>query len=63
MSGYVYSQMREIQRYAESGKIRETTQKLLNHLESAGITQELILSQETVRWTVTTPLYNIGGQS
>ena len=44
-------------------KIRETTQKLLDYLQSAGITRELVLLQETVRWTITTPLYNIGEQA
>ena len=44
-------------------KIRTTTRKLLDYLESAQITQEMILEQETVRWTITTPLYNIGEQA
>lgn len=44
-------------------KIRETTQKLLDYLKSAGITQETVMTQETVRWTITTPLYNIGEQA
>lgn len=44
-------------------KMRETTQKLLAYLQSEGITQETILSQEPVRWTITTPLYNIGEQA
>lgn len=44
-------------------KMRETTQKLLAYLQREGITQETILSQEPVRWTITTPLYNIGEQA
>lgn len=44
-------------------KMRETTQKLLAYLQSEGITREIILSQEPVRWTITTPLYNIGEQA
>lgn len=44
-------------------KMRETAQKLLAYLQSEGITQEVILSQEPVRWTITTPLYNIGEQA
>ena len=44
-------------------KIRMTTRKLLDYLESAQITEEMILEQETVRWTITTPLYNIGEQA
>lgn len=44
-------------------KMRETTQKLLAYLQNEGITQEIILSQEPVRWTITTPLYNIGEQA
>lgn len=44
-------------------KIRTTTRKLLDYLESAQITEEMILEQETVRWTITTPLYNIGEQA
>ena len=41
-------------------KIRVTTEKLLNYLKSAGITAETVMENEPVRWTVTTPLYNIG---
>ena len=52
-----YSDMQRIE------KIRTTTRKLLDYLESAQITQEMILEQETVRWTITTPLYNIGEQA
>lgn len=44
-------------------KIRATTGKLLNYLAQAGITREMILEQEPLRWTITTPLYNIGEQA
>ena len=41
-------------------KIRSTTAKLLSYLRTTGITSEMVLTQEPVRWTITTPLYNIG---
>ena len=41
-------------------KMTITTEKLLNYLDTNRISQEDILSQETIRWTITTPLYNIG---
>lgn len=41
-------------------KIRETTEKLLTYLNNNAISQEDILSQEPLRWAITTPLYNIG---
>jgi uncharacterized protein with HEPN domain len=44
-------------------KIRTTSQKLLDYLKSAQITEKMILEQETIRWTITTPLYNIGEQA
>lgn len=44
-------------------KIRTTTRKLLDYLESAQITEKMVLEQETIRWTITTPLYNIGEQA
>ena len=43
-------------------KIRSTTEKLLAYLHEAKITREAVLEQESVRWTITTPLYNIGEQ-
>lgn len=41
-------------------KMRETSEKLLAFLKEKNITPEQILADETLRWTVTTPLYNIG---
>ena len=41
-------------------KMRETTEKLLRYVEKENITPERIFAEETVQWTVTTPLYNIG---
>ena len=43
-------------------KIRSTTEKLLAFLQDESITAEQVMSEETVRWTITTPLYNIGEQ-
>ena len=37
-----------------------TTRKLLNYLSENNITPEDVLAHETLRWTITTPLYNIG---
>ena len=44
-------------------KICSTTQKLLAYLEQAGVTREQVLDLEPVRWTITTPLYNLGEQA
>ena len=41
-------------------KICETTEKLLRYLKDAGITREAAMEQEPIRWTITTPFYNIG---
>ncbi len=41
-------------------RIISTTRKLLDYLEVNGITKEDVLNQEPLRWTITTPLYNIG---
>lgn len=49
-----YSDMQRIE------KIDSTTGKLLTYLQDAGITSQMILEQEPVRWAITTPLYNIG---
>ena len=43
-------------------KIRSTTEKLLTYLQDELITAEQVMSEETVRRTITTPLYNIGEQ-
>lgn len=43
-------------------KIRETTEKLLDYVQRERVTPDRILENETVQWTVTTPLYNIGEQ-
>lgn len=44
-------------------KMKENTAKLLAYLKDSDITQEIVLSQEPVRWAITTPLYNIGEQA
>ena len=49
-----YSDQQRIER------IRETTEKLLNYVQREQITPEKICNEETIQWTVTTPLYNIG---
>ena len=41
-------------------KIRSFTEKLIQYLHNNNITREDVLSDETIRWTLTTPLYNIG---
>ena len=41
-------------------KIKNTTRKLLDFLLTAHVSREQVLSDETLRWTITTPLYNIG---
>lgn len=43
-------------------KIRSTTEKLLAYLRDESVTPEQVVAEETVRWTITTPLYNIGEQ-
>lgn len=49
-----YSDMQRIK------KMASTAQKLLGYLEENQITRETVLAKEPVRWTITTPLYNIG---
>lgn len=44
-------------------KIRTTTKKLLDYLAKSEITREMVMEQEPIRWTITTPLYNIGEQA
>lgn len=41
-------------------KIRSIDDKLLKYVEDNKLTREDIADDETVRWTLTTPLYNIG---
>ncbi len=41
-------------------KMMETAKKLLNYLDDNHITKKQVLSQEPIRWAITTPLYNIG---
>ena len=41
-------------------KIIEKTEKLLQYISENSITEDDVLNKETIRWTITTPLYNIG---
>jgi len=41
-------------------KIKVTVSKLQEYVTSSGLTRDKILEDETIRWTLTTPLYNIG---
>ena len=41
-------------------KIVETTDKLIKYISDKSLTREMVLEDETIRWTITTPLYNIG---
>ena len=41
-------------------KMLTVTEKLLDYLSANHITAADILEQEPLRWTITTPLYNIG---
>ena len=41
-------------------KIIEYTDKMLNYVKQTDLTREIVTENETVRWTLTTPLYNIG---
>jgi len=41
-------------------KIVETTEKLSKYISDKSLTREMVLEDETIRWTITTPLYNIG---
>ena len=50
-------------KYTDQQRIEKmivVTEKLLDYLSVNNITAEDILSQEPLRWTITTPLYNIG---
>lgn len=41
-------------------KIKNSVDKLNSYVAESGLTREKVLEDETVRWTLTTPLYNIG---
>lgn len=41
-------------------KILELVEKLNSYISEQGVTREKVASDETIRWTITTPLYNIG---
>lgn len=41
-------------------KIKITVEKLMDYIEENKLTREDVANDETIRWTVTTPLYNIG---
>lgn len=41
-------------------KIKATVDKLITYVNDSKLTREKVLEDETVRWTLTTPLYNIG---
>lgn len=41
-------------------KIKKYTDKLLAFVQEKGITKEIMEKDESVRWAITTPLYNIG---
>ena len=49
-----YSDMERVDR------IKTYTRKILEYVNDKNITREIIDSDETVQWTLTTPLYNIG---
>ena len=40
--------------------IKVIVNKLIRYIQDSAITRDDVLSDETVRWTLTTPLYNIG---
>lgn len=41
-------------------KMRSTCEKLLSYISEQGVTREQVMEREPLRWTITTPLYNIG---
>ena len=41
-------------------KIKSTVDKLIAYVNDSKLTREQVLEDETIRWTLTTPLYNIG---
>ena len=44
-------------------KICEYAEKLLNYIDENSVTKEKILSDYSLQWLITTPLYNIGEQA
>ncbi len=44
-------------------KIASYTSKLVEYIKDKGITREDVEADETIQWTITTPLYNIGEHS
>ena len=41
-------------------KIKDIVNKLIKYIEDSNLTRKMVAEDETVRWTLTTPLYNIG---
>ena len=41
-------------------RVAGLARKLLDYLSDNSITENKIMDDETIRWTITTPLYNIG---
>ena len=41
-------------------KIKATVDKLIAYVNDSKLTREQVLEDETIIWTLTTPLYNIG---
>lgn len=41
-------------------KILEYSQKLIDYINANGITKDKLISEYSLQWLVTTPLYNIG---
>ena len=41
-------------------KIKTTVDKLIAYVSGSKLTRDQVLEDETIRWTLTTPLYNIG---
>ena len=50
----------KISDYQRIQKIIKTGQVLLRYISGANISQEMIRTNTTLQWTITTPLYNIG---
>ena len=44
-------------------KMKATCASLLQYLQDNQITQDQVLNEQWIQWTVTTPLYNIGEQA